>query len=79
MKIIETLSPRTKGILLIIAGILLVLNSLGIIDRLDPLIAIGGGLMIVLGFMMSRLHEKIYVLITKGNPNKDDDERPLGM
>lgn len=78
MKLLTNLSNQSKGILLIIGGTVLLLNSFGFIERLDVFIGIGGALMIIIGIMMARFHEKVYVLLKKEG-NKQDDDRPGGF
>ena len=59
------LSDQSKGILLIVGGSALVLNYLGFIQLLEPIIAIVGLIMIVVGVIQARFHQKIYLLIKK--------------
>ena len=60
------LSDSTKGILLFIGGTILLLNTLGIIEKgLDTLIIIGSVAMIVAGLIMSNVYEMVMNLINK--------------
>lgn len=70
---LTNLSDSAKGILLIIGGSALVLNYLGFIELLDTIIAIVGLVMIVIGAVMAKLHEKIYLMIKKDKNNHDND------
>lgn len=69
--ILANLSDQTKGILLIIGGLVLVLNYFGIIQMLQSIIAIVGLLMIIIGAVMADLFQKISALL-----KKDSNQQP---
>ena len=73
--IFANLSDQTKGILLIVAGLLLVLNFFGFIEILKSIIAISGLLMIAAGVMLARFHKKIYVLIVGKKYNDQQSDK----
>ncbi len=58
------LSEAQKGVALIIAGIILLLHTLGIIERgLDIIIIIGSLYMIVLGCYKMQYHKKVLAFL----------------
>lgn len=64
--IFKDLSDSGKGLLLMFAGFILLLNTLGIIQRgLDLIIIIAALYMIVYGFIKAKYHQKIMILIKK--------------
>jgi membrane-bound ClpP family serine protease len=74
MKLIPTLSDTFKGILLIISGTILLINTLGFTTQLlHSIILFGSIAMIVIGFFMANFHRKVLVLITKNEKPKGPD------
>lgn len=70
---LTNLSNTTKGILLILTGSILLLNTLGIMEKsLDTVIIIASLAMIGAGIFTSGAHQKLYALITKKNNNKKE-------
>jgi hypothetical protein len=66
MNLFKNLSPLTKGSLLMIAGFLLLLHTMGILASwIYYLLILGSIFMIVYGFFMAGLHHKIEKLIRK--------------
>ncbi len=69
------LSDMTKGILLIVAGVILLFNTLGIAHgTLNTIVLLGAIGMILIGIYMSNAYQKIAQLITK-EKNKVDDSQ----
>ncbi len=75
MKLIPNLSDTIKGILLIVAGILLLCNTLGFTtELLHSIVLFGAIAMILIGILMADVHKKIYVLIAKNEKPKDPED-----
>ncbi len=65
--LLANLSIQMQGILLIIGGFILVINYFGFIKLLQPMLAIIGLGMILMGAAMADLYTKAYALIKKDN------------
>ena len=64
--IFKDLSDSGKGLFLMLAGFILLLHTLGIMQRgLDLIIIIASLYIIVYGFIKAKYHQKILVLIKK--------------
>ena len=75
MKIIPHFSDTFKGIILIIAGTILLVNTLGFTTELLHSVVLFGAIgMIVIGFFMADLHKKLMRLITKNETPKGPPE-----
>ncbi|EKD48628.1 MAG: hypothetical protein ACD_64C00215G0002 [uncultured bacterium] len=75
MRIIPSLSDTFKGIILIVAGMILLLNTLGITTKLlHSIILFGSIAMIVMGIFMADVHKKILSLMKKN----DTPQEPKG-
>jgi hypothetical protein len=62
--IFKDLSDTIKGVLFIIAGLILLLHTLGIIQRGLDILIIGLSIyMIIYGFIKANYHQKIILLI----------------
>ncbi len=77
MKMFE-LTTSTKGILLIIAGIIILFNSLGFVtELLHSIVLFGSIAMIILGILMSNVHRWLFSLISgEKKENKDINQTP---
>lgn len=75
MKFFTNLSDTAQGALLIVGGVLLLFNTLGIggetLNTIVLLIALG---LIVLGIYISNAHQKIYKLLAKEKKKVDKPE-----
>lgn len=66
MKFLMNLSDLTKGIVLIVAGVILLFNTLGIAhETLNTIVLLGAICMILIGIYLSNAYQKMYQLITK--------------
>ena len=75
MKFLRNLSDTMKGILILVGGIILLFNTLGIAsETLDTVVLIGAIGMILLGIYISNAHQKIYMLLVKEKKKFDDSE-----
>ena len=75
MKFFTNLSDTTKGILLIIGGIILLLDVIGIGGQtIKTVILIAAVCFIVLGIYISKAHQKIYTLLAKEKKVVDQPE-----
>lgn len=78
MKLIPTLSDTVKGILLIVAGTILLLNTLGLTTELiHSIILFGSIAMIVIGILMADIHKRVLSLIKK-NDKPQEPREPRG-
>lgn len=75
MKFLANLSPTTQGIILIIGGFLMLINTLGIggetINTIVMLAAVG---IIGIGIYLSDIHRKIYRILAKERTPKTPPE-----
>lgn len=63
---LQALSDKQKGILLIVIGSILFFHTLGILQAgLNYIIIIGSLLMIIYGFMLVNIHKKVMAYIQK--------------
>ncbi len=75
MKFFTNLSDTAKGILLIVGGILLVFNALGIGgETLNTIVLLAAFGLIALGIYISNAHQKIYKLLAKEKKTFDKPE-----
>lgn len=66
MSFFMKLSNMVKGILLIVGGVIVLLNTLGIATAtLNTLVLLGAIGMIVLGIYLSGAYQKMYALLTE--------------
>ncbi len=72
MKFIPHFSDRLKGVFLIIAGAIILFDTLGFAtELLHSIVLFGSIAMIVLGVFMSNIHRTIFSLISKGDKRND--------
>ena len=75
MRIIPHFSDTFKGITLIIAGIILLFNTLGFTtELLHSIVLFGAIAMIVIGLFMANVHRRVMRLITKNEKPKGPPE-----
>ncbi|MCX5922708.1 MAG: hypothetical protein NTX86_05285 [Candidatus Dependentiae bacterium] len=71
------LSDRNKGILLVATGIVLLLNTLGVLEKyLHVLVIIGAIYMIVVGLIKLEVHTRVMELMNKQDNNNNNNNTP---
>ncbi len=74
MALLPNFSETIKGVLLIVAGTIILLDATGFTtEMLHTTVLIGSIIMIGFGIFMCNIHKKVYALLAK----KDDNEPRL--
>lgn len=77
MKFISNLSDNIKGIFLIIAGAIILFDTLGYAtELLHSIVLFGSVAMIIIGVFMSNIPSKVMRSIAKKDNDKDNEQMP---